>query len=158
MSLYARLSVLICCLAYVDLNPIRANLVNTPENSDFTSIQTRLDCNSRQAINAKNHLLEFIKPKPEYGDKGIPLSEAAYIELVDLTGRCMREDKRGYIPSYLPPILERLNLTEHQWLRHTKYFESRFKRVAGTWDVIKRVAKKLGKTCFHGKPPKALPD
>ena len=149
---------LVTCMAYVDLNPIRANLTTTPEKSDFTSIQTRLDRNTRQPTNAKANLFDFIKPKPDYGDKGIPLSETAYIELVDWTGRCMRNDKRGYIPSHLPPILERLNLNEHEWLRHTKYFESRYKRVAGTWEVIKRVAKKLGKTCFHGKPPKAIPD
>ena len=32
----------LACMAYVDLNPISAGLENTPEQSDFTSIQERI--------------------------------------------------------------------------------------------------------------------
>ena len=148
---------LLTCMAYVDLNPIRANIACTPETSDFTSIQTRLNQNSRHPINIKECLLGFITPKAVYGDKGIPITEAAYIELVDWTGRCVRDDKRGAIPAHIPPILERINMTEHEWLRHTQLFEARYKRMAGTWDAIKRAANQFGKKWFHGKPPKPKP-
>lgn len=33
---------LITCIAYVDLNPICANMCNTPETSDHTSIKERI--------------------------------------------------------------------------------------------------------------------
>ena len=40
---------ILACMAYVDLNPIRANIADTPETSDFTSIQER--------IGVANHLI-----------------------------------------------------------------------------------------------------
>jgi hypothetical protein len=33
---------LVACLAYIDLNPIRAGMAQTPEESDYTSIQDRI--------------------------------------------------------------------------------------------------------------------
>jgi hypothetical protein len=41
----ARLSeeTLLTCMAYVDLSPVRVNLCNTPEESNYTSIKERID-------------------------------------------------------------------------------------------------------------------
>ena len=46
-------SALAACMAYIDLNPIRAGMANTPEESDHTSIQKRL--NKAQKAAQPNH-------------------------------------------------------------------------------------------------------
>ncbi|MFA0812058.1 hypothetical protein [Microbulbifer epialgicus] len=49
---------LAACLVYVDLNPVRANIANTPEVSDHTSIQQCI----RTAVFGRqpNNLLPFV--------------------------------------------------------------------------------------------------
>lgn len=49
-----------------------------------------------------------------------------YIQLVDTTGRLLREDKRGAIPNTLPPILSRINLNHHTWLDMIRNLEENF--------------------------------
>jgi hypothetical protein len=46
-----------------------------------------------------------------------------YLQLVDMTGRMIRPDKRGAIPINLPPILERLSIDRQQWLQQSQQFE-----------------------------------
>ena len=55
--------------------------------------------------------------------EGIHFHLADYLELVDATGRIIRNDKRGAIPSGLPPILERLNISLDSWLEQSQHFE-----------------------------------
>ena len=150
-------SAVLTCMAYVDLNPIRANMAKTPETSDYTSIQSRLGCNQRNTASIREVLLEFMGNTQNYGDKRLPITKDDYFTLVDWTGRSVREDKRGSIPSNIAPILERINMTQHEWLRHTQFFEARFKRVAGTLHSIKSAAKKFKRKWFHNKPTEHIP-
>ena len=82
---------LLTCMAYVDLNPIRAGMVDTPEKSDYTSIQQRI----------KNDTTDHKKES---------------IQLVDWTGRAIAPNKRGSIPKHLPNILNRLGIEKANWL------------------------------------------
>jgi hypothetical protein len=59
----------------------------------------------------------------------IPLAE--YLDLLDWTGRQLRSDKRGKIPSHLAPILARIGLDGASWCEVVKKFGSMFKRAAG---------------------------
>jgi hypothetical protein len=58
--------------------------------------------------------------------KGIAYHLKDYCELIDTTGRCIREDKTGYIDSCHSPILECLGLVADQWLTLTTEFEKKF--------------------------------
>lgn len=136
---------LLSCMTYVDLNPVRAKMASMPEASDYTSIQARIRQNVEKA------LLPFIGNERQEQPKGIAFHLTDYLELVDWSGRAIRHNKRGSIPPSLPPILERLNLTEDDWLLQTQFFEKRFKRAAGHWYNLNQLASRLGQNWLHGK-------
>ncbi|MBB1307782.1 hypothetical protein H5090_20320 [Pseudoalteromonas sp. SR43-5] len=116
-------------MAYVDLNPIRAKMANTPEESDHTSIKQRIT----QAKESKQpkQLLRFAGMPRQIMPKGLPFELKSYLELVELTGRCIREDKRGYIESSHLPLLERVNISPENWLKLTTQFTRVFHGAVG---------------------------
>jgi hypothetical protein len=129
---------LLSCMAYVDLNPIRASLCNTPEESDHTSIKERIapsfDLKKATEDKIKQQRLQRfdlpLKPFAQFEGNvtsreqiGILFSLEDYLQLVDTTGRMIRTDKRGAIPINLPPILERLSISRQQWLQQSQQFE-----------------------------------
>jgi hypothetical protein len=68
--------------------------------------------------------------------KGLPFDLADYLQLIELTGRCIREDKRGYIEENQPPILGRLNICAENWLTITTEFRTQFHGAIGREDVL----------------------
>jgi hypothetical protein len=70
--------------------------------------------------------------------KGISYSLKDYCELVDTTGRCIREDKTGYIENREFPILTRLGLEPEQWLTLTTEFEKHFCYAAGAEQMMQQ--------------------
>jgi len=54
------------------------------------------------------------------------------LELVDTTGRVIREDKRGYIPGETPQILERLNIDPEQFIATAARMLDLFSTAIGT--------------------------
>ena len=62
----------------------------------------------------------------------IPFAFDDYLELVDTTGRVIREEKRGYIPGETPQILERLNIDPEQFIATTARMLQQFSTAIGT--------------------------
>lgn len=56
--------------------------------------------------------------------------------MVELTGRCIREDKRGYIDNNLPSILTRLNISAENWLTLTTQFRKVFHGAVGNPEAL----------------------
>jgi len=94
----------LACMAYVDLNPIRAGLADTPETSEFTSLFARIA--QLKAVVASTDTGETAGPVLSLPPKGLlsfagndrPLSESVlpydfldYLALVDGTGRAIRQ-------------------------------------------------------------------
>ncbi len=139
---------LAACMAYVDLNPVRAGVAETPEQSEYTAIkerahQCKLNPDATDESNAPNGLLPFAGYPHQNMPKGLPFRLKDYLELVDWTGRAILENKRGYIPDHNPPMLERLQIDHKHWLFMTQHFESRFKGLVGSSYALKAACRKL---------------
>lgn len=149
---------LISCMAYVDLNPIRAGIADTPENSEFTSIQQRIDegsGNSKQPELLKESLDLVIPRLLGFSgrlddDQGLPCASLDYIKLVDWAGRAIHPIKRGKIDDALPPILQRLGIEPVNLLCYLNRKERGFVNVIGAKPSIVMAATRLGVKFLKG--------
>jgi REP element-mobilizing transposase RayT len=128
-------STVLACMAYVDLNPIRAKMEKTPETSKHTSIKKRMHAIKNQQAQP-SILMPFVGNPRENMPRGIAYSLKDYCELVDTTGRCIRDDKTGHIDNTHSPILQRLGLDSAQWLTLTTEFEKHFCYAAGAEQMM----------------------
>jgi len=173
-------SAVIACMAYVDLNPIRAGIAQTPEESEYTSIRERLLAFAQRKrgrprkveTTQRETLAALIEPGNIDNDSAIPFELEDYLQLVDMTGRILRSDKRSAgqasmavwpqakkpclrpvaraIPAELQPILQRLGVDESHWVDNVKHFGSRFHHFVGRVERLREVGRSLGKRWLHG--------
>ena len=78
------------------------------------------------------------------------MSLANYLRLLDGTGRQLRRDKRGAIPSDVAPILQRLKILEEGWLHLVQDFSRMFRRAAGTPTTLAKEATRCGHRWLKG--------
>jgi hypothetical protein len=134
---------LLSCMAYVDLNPVRARIATTPETSEHTSIRERVAPTFDPAAAARSQFREGalpsfttpIKPLLPFNDQRrddagdwLPFTFKDYLALLDATGRHVRRGKRGVIGRLQPPILQRLGIDPPGWISHATEFERQFRR------------------------------
>lgn len=120
---------LMSCMAYVDLNPIRSDICQTPEDSDYTSVKQRVAC-AKNCYQPKA-LYPFVGNPRQDIPSGLPFNLVDYLELLDMTGRILIEGKAGAINVELLPILKRLNISSENWLSIATKFEERTGSVVG---------------------------
>lgn len=162
---------LLACMTYVDLNPIRAGMADSPENSDYTSLQARLGIQAQTAITPSSEalsaqqsegqkspalpLMPFAGQISEVANasmtNAIPFSLADYLALVDWSGRAVRDDKRGSIPGNLPPILQRLQIAPEQWLKASSGIEKNFTYAIGPIAKLSELCEALNRRWLRGQ-------
>ena len=125
-------------MSYVDLNPIREGMAKTPESSDHTSIKLRAKCFAEDSERQPEHLMPLIGQNLLSDNNGIAFKTKDYLELVDWTGRQIRDNPIGSIDEEAPPILQRLSISPKHWIYLCTQFESRFKGIAGTAESLKQ--------------------
>ncbi len=173
---------MLACSAYVDLNPVRAAIAETPEASDFTSVQDRIEslkaksrskaktAKQKRAVAAglRDRWLSpvYLNERKAVGplvsqsdarasDKGfLPVKLVDYLKLVDWTGRQIAQGRRGRIPERCKPILDRLGLSREIWCDLVKDFGRLFGRVAGRPASLEQSAESGGvaQRRSHGGP------
>jgi hypothetical protein len=140
---------LAACMAYVDLNPVRASMTKTPEHSDHTSAKERIaeaqkTPNGAQTPYQPLSLFPFVGNPREPMPQGLPFKLSDYLELLYWTGRIIRHDKRGTIQGNNPDILTRLNIEAKKWIHSAQHFEGSFKQFAGKIESVKTACLNLG--------------
>jgi REP element-mobilizing transposase RayT len=140
---------LLANMAYVDLNPIRAKIAKTPEQSEYTSIKARIEGDyQRNTLSGAvanmleggelNHFDTPVRPLMPFADSIIgdssdqkiatlPIGQQDYFKLVDATGRIVARGKKGRIDPALAPVLERLRLSEKQWTDASLAFRQNYR-------------------------------
>lgn len=146
---------LLTAMAYVDLNPIRAGIASTPEESEFTSIYERI--RAVRLVTDNKHLpSEEVRPPLLPFQDGasrtpsVPFSLPDYLALVDWTGRSIRDNKTRLIDSTLPPIAKRLNIDPTAWRAAMQPKGNVFGRALGQLDHLRLHAKALGQSRIRG--------
>ncbi|MGM1052512.1 MAG: transposase [Pseudomonadota bacterium] len=146
---------ILSAMAYVDLNPIRAGIAETPEGSAHTSVAERLagltpEGESEPMLAGDGEAAPTAAPGvPSWCDtlplsplmpfdataqlaNAIPFGFEEYLELVETTGRCQRADKRGLIERRLPRLLDRLNIDPEAFIAASTTLLKRFGSAVGT--------------------------
>lgn len=152
-------SAIAACMVYVDLNPIRAGLAPTPEESDFTGIQQRIrafqteNTAGRSGTKGSSDASDrWLCPIPLSDDQNgiLPMTDIEYFDLVDRSGRLIRSDKRGAIDADLASILERIGVKSEAWADTVSGFGDRFGLAAGMLSNLRDFAERMGQQWVSG--------
>lgn len=137
------LPALVQTLSYVDLNPIRARMAKTPESSKYTSIRRRLHSRNSGLIQFRQKTNACVN-SPLQQEHDIPISFKEYLELLDWTGRQLKNEKRGSIELTLPSIASRLGYSSAQWIKTQAPQVNWRQRALGSVEKIKDYCNGIG--------------
>jgi len=132
---------LLTCMAYVDLNPIRAGIAETLEESDLTSIRQRLLAAATPAGLAPfaDEVGEITaQPKRE----PLPIERAGYMELLRWTAAAYRGESLG--TKQAPAVLEQTEIDREGFLETLREFPRRFFTMVGQVQCIDLESKRRG--------------
>jgi len=85
----------------------------------------------------------------------LPISLEAYLELLDASGRIVRERKRDAIPEDFAPILERNGVPTEHWLDVITNVHTCFGNVVGASQKLSHRAAANGRRWYRGRPKRA---
>jgi REP element-mobilizing transposase RayT len=145
-------------MSYVDLNPVRAGMAETPEESDFTSIQQRIQRlgkpsqgQSTQANRTHLPLMPLVKQHKDPHKQAMGFTLSEYLQLIDWSGRVVKAGNRGAISEEAPPILQRIGLEPSRFVEHLQGYAATEQQTAmGHFHKIRLAAQTLGRRFLKG--------
>ena len=139
-------SAVLAAMAYVDLNPVRAALCETLEESAHTSARRRLEQHDAEAIAS-----EVIAPIAGVGGQCVVgITATDYLQLLGWTGRQVHPNKRGTLSGPPPRALQRLGHDAALWPRQVLAVGSDFHRAMGTAENLIAKATAMGQRWLQG--------
>ncbi|WP_196138418.1 transposase [Aliikangiella sp. G2MR2-5] len=137
----------LACMAYVDLNPIRAGITQTLENAFHTSIKKRID----KLQSAPIKLGEPLTPVNQSSDNSLySFNLNDYLALVDWTGRAIVHPNKASIPPHISSIIQRLNLQQGHWLDQIQRLCNSNPTMMGSIDKLREKAQTIKKRWVKG--------
>ena len=146
----------LACMAYVDLNPIRAKMAESVQTAQYTSIFERIhdkasDIDNKSQLSfTPKALLGFIGNEEKHSPKGIAFSLLDYLTLVEETGKVIRADKRGHINEENSPLLTALGINGDDWLQLAEHFGKQYHQAVGLLAELDAFAAHTGKQWIGG--------
>ena len=139
-------SAVLAAMAYVDLNPVRAALCETLEESAHTSARRRL-----ARIDTNTHTGEVIAPIAGVGRQCVVgITAIDYLQLLDWTGRQVYPNKRGKLSGPPPRALQGLGHDAALWPRQVLAVGSDFHRAVGAAESLIAKASAMGQRWLQG--------
>ena len=141
---------LLSCMAYVDLNPIRAGIAANLMDSAFTSIQARLrdfrgSADRHDIRRVEPWLLPISRERKHFEPISvIPFGFREYLDLVDQTGRMVRRGKRGDIVGEGDSLLSQMGLSNDQWSALSHDLQTLSLRAIGSLACMRSYAEASG--------------
>lgn len=140
------------CMAYVDLNPIRANIAQTLESSKHTSIRKRINEvkkkeTEQMQIALKSDIKSFGQPLKQ---TALPIKLREYIQLVEWTGQSLIYPGKSNLPMNLYSTLDHFNLQQTHWLSQINHFDESYCHVIGPVRMIRNKAQQIKKRWLKG--------
>ncbi len=150
---------LVTCMAYVDLNPVRAGMTDALDSSDFTSIQERLIAHAKKVkkrnyrqhrlltrrsakhllgtqSSGKKYALKSLSGMPGFEDSHLPVTQQNYFELLETTCKAVglvrtEKNKAVHLLREKRVVLEDLHVGAESWLRSVMDFNKHYALAAG---------------------------
>lgn len=133
---------LLQCMAYVDLNPIRAGVSQNPLQSEYTSIKRRMAGDS-------SDLLQFKTGEPgEMSDNysELPFHIKDYLQILDWSGCIIQEDGHGSTPTDTPVLIDKLGIKPNRWQKAMRPPVPQHQKALGSVRNIKKYCEAVGQS------------